>query len=339
MKAIQLQAPGSFAEITIADAAAPGPGEALVRVHRVAICGTDVSGYLGKMPFFSYPRIPGHELGVEVLAVGDGVRGVAPGDLCAVEPYINCQDCVACRKGRPNCCTRLTVLGVHVDGGLRPEFVVPARKLHRAESATPDQLALVETLAIGCHAVDRGDVQSDQRVLVVGAGPIGLAVVQFARLAGAEVTALDLNPRRLEFARERMGVAHAVEAGGDVESQFAEITAGDLFDVVIDATGHAGSMAASLAWVGHAGRLVYVGISTEEIVFPHPQLHAREATLLASRNAMPSDFARILELVEGGRIDTRPWITHRSGFEDFIAGFDAWTRPETGVVKAIVEVS
>src|SRR5579884_1132253 len=159
MKALSLAAPKNWQRIDIPGPAAPGPGEALVRVHRVGICGTDLSGYLGKMPFFSYPRIPGHELGVEVEAVGPGVTEVRPGDRCSVEPYINDPNSYASRRGRPNCCEKLQVLGVHCDGGLRPRFLVPSRKLHPSRKLAFDQLALVETLAIGCHAVDRGAPQ------------------------------------------------------------------------------------------------------------------------------------------------------------------------------------
>src|SRR3954453_242002 len=179
MKALLLEAPRTFRRIETESPGRPGPGEALVRVHRVGICGTDISGYLGKMPFFSYPRIPGHELGVEVEQVGEGVSQVAPGDHCAVEPYINCQQCYACRRGRTNCCEKHQTLGVHCDGGLRPQFLVPARKLHIARSLTFEQLALVETLAIGCHAVDRAALQADESCLIIGAGPIGLATLEF----------------------------------------------------------------------------------------------------------------------------------------------------------------
>src|SRR6059058_686795 len=169
MKAIQLENPLSFRRIEIAEPNQPGPGEALVRIHRIGICGTDISGYLGKMPFFSYPRIPGHELGVEVLAVGNGVTNVKPGDRCAVEPYINCQQCFACKKGNGNCCENLKVLGVMMDGGMRERFVLPARKLHVATNLSLEQCALVETLAIGCHAVNRGNPEPGEHVLVVGA--------------------------------------------------------------------------------------------------------------------------------------------------------------------------
>ena len=215
MQAIVLQKPQQFETIEIAEPAAPQSGEALVRVHRVGICGTDISGYLGKFPFYSYPRIPGHELGVEVLAVGADVANVKPGDRCSVEPYINCQTCYSCRHDRPNCCQNLRVLGVHTDGGMRPRFIVPARKLHVSTKLSLEQLALVETLAIGCHAVNRAAPRADEHVLVIGAGPIGLSVLEFVRLTGAKITVLDLNAQRLEFCRRMLGIENTVQPAAD----------------------------------------------------------------------------------------------------------------------------
>src|SRR5712691_2746860 len=177
MKAIQLEKPQQFRQLDIAEPSAPGPGEALVRVHRIGICGTDYSGYLGKMPFYSYPRIPGHELGVEVMAVSEGVANVAAGDRCAVQPYMNCQTCSPCLRGHTNCCENLKVLGVMMDGGMRERFLLPARKLHSSRKLAFEQLALVETLAIGCHAANRAHPRPGESVLVIGAGPIGLSVV------------------------------------------------------------------------------------------------------------------------------------------------------------------
>ena len=340
MKAILLQQPGRFEQVTIDEPPRPGPGEALVRVRRVGICGTDISGYLGKMPFYSYPRIPGHELGVEVEAVGEGVTDVKPGDRCSVEPYINCQRCFACRRGGGNCCEHLQVLGVHTDGGLRPRFVVPARKLHPSAKLAPEQLALVETLAIGCHAVDRGRPQAGENVLVVGAGPIGLSVVEFLKLADVRITVLDLNAKRLDFCKRAMGVHHTVRNAGDgkeVEELQATL-GGELPSLVVDATGNTASMCRSFHYVAHTGRLVFVGIVRDEVRFPDPLLHRREMTVYASRNALPEDFRRIIGLIEGGKIDTRPWITHRIPFGDLIANFPSYTRAETGVIKAVVEV-
>lgn len=340
MTALQLEKPQSFRFIQLPPPAPPGPGEALVQVHRIGICGTDFSGYLGKMPFYSYPRIPGHELGVEVLAVGSGVSRVHPGDRCSVEPYLNCGKCHACQRGHINCCENLQVLGVHTDGGMRPQFLLPAQKLHPAPALRPEQAALVETLAIGCHAVNRGRCQAGETVVVIGAGPIGLSVIEFTKLAGARTVVMDLNPKRLAFVRDTMGVPDTVLSttdGSDLKA-LEELTHGRLAECVIDATGHAGSMSQALQYVGFAGRLVYVGITTSELHFGHPLMHRREMTLLASRNALPPDFSRIIELISTGRINTGPWITHNARLDQVPDLFPSWLKPETGVIKAMVAV-
>ncbi len=344
MKAISLDQPHQFRQLEIPEPAAPAPGEALVRIHRIGICGTDYSGYLGKMPFFSYPRIPGHELGVEVLAVGAGVTNVQPGDRCSVEPYINCQQCYSCRRGHSNCCEAHKTLGVMCDGGMCERFLLPARKLHLSRKLTFEQLALVETLAIGCHAVNRGAPTKDEHVLVIGAGPIGLSVIEFARLSGARTIVMDMNAARLQFVREKMGVQDTIllVPGGDAAAgeELSAITRGQLADVVVDATGSNKSMAGALGYCAYAARLVYVGITQQEISFLHaPILHRREVTIMASRNALPGDFTRIISLIEDGKIDTRTWITHHAKFDEMIDVFPTWLKPETGVIKAVVEMT
>jgi alcohol dehydrogenase len=342
MKAIQLEKPQHFRPIDIPEPSAPGAGEALVRVHRIGICGTDYSGFLGKMPFFSYPRIPGHELGVEVVAVGSGVQNVKPGDRCSVEPYMNCGTCYSCRRGSTNCCENLKVLGVMMDGGMCERILVPARKLHPSGSLALEQLALVETLAIGCHAINRAQPQADDNLLIVGAGPIGLAVLEFAKLSGARTMVLDLIDARLEFVRKKMGISDTILARGDGSEleKLKELTNGNLAQVVIDATGSNKSMSHSLSYASFTGRVIYVGITQQEVSFPHaPIMHRRELTLLGSRNALPPDFTRIIQLIEAGKIDTRPWITHQASFSDMIDVFPTWLKPDTGVIKAVVRVS
>ncbi len=323
MKAIQLEKPQQFRYIDVPEPGAPGPGEALVRVHRVGICGSDYSGYLGKMAFYSYPRIPGHELGVEVLSIGPGVVNVKPGDHCAVEPYINCQRCFSCERGHTNCCENHQTLGVHCDGGLRPKFILPARKLHISRQLSYDQLALVETLAVGCHAVNRGNPKPGENVLVIGAGPIGLSVLQFAKLSGARTIVADMNKERLDFACNAMGVKEGLLVKGDGEDlkRFTDMTAGKLGQVVIDATGSNKSMANAMNFVGFAGRLVWVGLTTQELSFPQTLMHRREMAIFASRNALTGDFTNIIRFIEQGQIDTKPWITHRAAFEEMTTEF------------------
>ncbi len=326
MRALQLTAPQQFHFIDLSEPPAPGPGEALVRVHAIGICGTDVSGYLGKMPFIEYPRILGHELGVEVLAVGSEVSHLKPGDRCSVEPYLNCGQCHACNQGRTNCCETLAVLGVHCDGGMCERLLLPAHKLHVRNTLSYEQLALVEMLGIGCHAVNRAQVQSGDTVLIIGAGPIGLTVLEFARLAGAQVSILELNEARRAFVQRTWpDVQVLAKPPEEARAQ-----------CVFDATGHPGSMANSFRYASFTGRVVYVGITKEPVLLDDPLFNRRELTLLASRNAVASDFTRILELIESGKIHTDAWISHRASFEQLPQSMADWLKPGAGVVKAVV---
>lgn len=338
MNAVRLEEPGRLNLLSLGTTRVR-PGEARVRVHRIGVCGTDIHAFKGNQPFFTYPRILGHELGVEVLQVGAGVDHVRPGDLCAVEPYVNCGVCIACRRDRPNCCVKLQVLGVHIDGGMREELVLPARKLHPSTRLSLDQLALVETLGIGCHAVDRAQVESGEFALVLGAGPIGLAVTQFAMEAGARVIVLDIDQRRLEFCQTQLGVPYIIDASEEnPKASLNRITGGDLPTAAFDATGNAQSMANAFEYPAHGGRLTFVGLFTGDLTFNDPNFHRRELTILASRNARPADFTHIIRLIEAKKIDTSPWITHRASLTDVVAEFPGWTDPGARVIKAMIEV-
>ncbi|KAA5545236.1 zinc-binding alcohol dehydrogenase family protein [Roseiconus nitratireducens] len=340
MRAIQISEIKTLKPIEIESPAAPGPGQALVRTHRMGVCGTDVSCYLGKFPFFDFPRIPGHELGVEVLSVGDGVTSVAPGDRCSVEPYMNCGHCYPCRRGATNCCQNLKVIGVMMDGGLCESFLVRADKLHRSTKLSFDQLALVETLAIGCHANDRAAPRPADHALIIGMGPIGLATLEFAKFTGARISVMDMNPERLDFVRRNYGIENTIQFSGDGSEKDAmrEITGGDFYQTIVDATGNRHSMGGAIGYLASTGTLVYVGITTDAISFAHPTMHKPEASILASRNALPGDFTRIIQLIEMGMINTDPWITHRSDLDSVVNDFESYTKPETGVIKAVISV-
>ncbi|MEQ1751037.1 MAG: zinc-binding alcohol dehydrogenase family protein [Prosthecobacter sp.] len=328
MKALSLTEPGHLALIELPEAAAPSAGEALVAIRAIGICGTDISGYLGKMPFIEYPRILGHELGVEVLSVGADVTLLKVGDRCSVEPYLNCGACHACGQGKTNCCETLQVLGVHCDGAMRERMILPAHKLHPCNSLSFEQLALVETLAIGCHAVNRADIQPGDDVLIIGAGPIGLTVLEFARLTGAAITVLELSESRRAFVQQHYSGVRVVESLPDEPCA----------QIVFDATGHPGSMARTVRLARFTGRIVYVGITKEPVPLDDPLFHRRELTLLASRNAVATDFPRILSLIQSGQIDTWPWITHRCDFDELPVKMAEWVKPQNAVVKAVVLV-
>jgi 2-desacetyl-2-hydroxyethyl bacteriochlorophyllide A dehydrogenase len=336
MQTVVLDEPGA---LRLAATDAPGPlepGMALVRVRRVGVCGTDYHAWRGRQPFFTYPRILGHELAVEVTDVAGAVASVRPGDRCAVEPYLDCGACGACSRGRGNCCERLQVLGVHVDGGMQEWLQVPAQKLHPSTALDLDTLALVETLGIGAHAVRRGAPPPGSPALVVGAGPIGLSVAAFARAAGADVAVMDVNPARLAFCRAHLGIERTLAAAGDSVAAVRDVF-GDLPMTVFDATGHRGSMQQAFALAAHGGTVVFVGLVQDDVSFRDPEFHRRELTLLASRNALPSDVAGVIATLEAGRIDVTPWITHRAPLADVPRLLPDWAS-DTAVVKAMIDV-
>ncbi len=338
MKTIILDTPGALRVTDTAEPPAPGPGEALIWVRQVGVCGTDYHAFQGEQPFFTYPRILGHELGVEIVAVGPDGDDLEIGARCAVEPYFSCGHCPACRRGKTNCCVNLTVFGVHIDGGMRELAVVPAARLHAAATLSFEQLALVEPLSIGAHAVARANLVPGERALVVGAGPIGLSVIQFAHLGGADLTVMDISEQRLAFCRRMWPRVTVIDARAEPLAALQQHVEGDdgLPTAVFDATGNQGSMMASFQYVAHGGRLIFVGLFQGDVTFHDPDFHRREMTLLATRNATGADFRRIIGSLEAGQIDLTPWITHRASSDTLLDAFPRWLERDSGVIKAVV---
>ena len=337
MKAIVLEQPGTFRLTTMDEPGTPGPGEALVRVRQVGVCGTDLHAYQGTQPFFTYPRILGHELSVEVVATGALEQELAPGTLCAVEPYFHCGRCPACRRGKPNCCLNLQVFGVHIDGGMREFAHIPTRYLHPSQALSYEQLALVEPLAIGSHAVSRAQINEGEQVLVVGAGPIGLAVTQFALLAGARVSVMDVSEQRLASCRRYWPQVTCIDGRDKPSTTLQRQFGDDLPTVVFDATGNVQSMQAAFSYVGHGGRLIFVGLFQGDITFHDPEFHRRELTLLSSRNATATDFRQIITFLEKDQINLAPWITYHAGVDAVPDTFPNWFNYESGIIKAMIE--
>lgn len=315
---------------------ARGAGEVLVRVKRVGVCGTDLHIFTGDQPYLAYPRVMGHELSGLVAEAPPG-SALRPDMPVYVMPYLSCGRCIACRRGKTNCCVRLEVLGVHRDGAFTELLSVPEAFVRPAEGISLDQAAMLEFLAIGAHAAGRGAVAAGERVLVVGTGPIGMAALLFSRLRGAQVCALDTRPERLDFCRAQLGAQACVAVGPDDAAQLAELTGGEQFDVVFDATGNARAMERGLQFVAHGGRYVLVSVVSDGITFADPELHKREATVLGSRNATPADFDTVLAAMRAGQVPDRALNTHRLPLHGVADGFASLLDPAQRVIKAIVE--
>jgi 2-desacetyl-2-hydroxyethyl bacteriochlorophyllide A dehydrogenase len=314
-----------------------GSGEVLVRIRRIGICGTDYHIFHGNQPYIDYPRVIGHELAGEVVEAPAGSK-LRLGQIVCIEPYLHCGRCRACQQGKTNCCQHLQVLGVHRDGGACEYIAVPDRNVVPADGLGLDEAAMVEFLAIGAHGVERSGAGPSTRVVVVGAGPIGIAAAIFAKARGAEVSVIDMNTRRLAFCRDVIGVDDVFEVSSDIDDRLKAATGGDFFDVVLDATGNPAAMTKGFAYVGHGGTYVLLSIVRAEITFNDPEFHKRETSLLGSRNATRGDFETVMKAMRDGKVPVAALATHRGGLDDVPGLIPSWSKPEAGVIKALVEV-
>lgn len=313
-------------------------GHVLLKIKRIGICGTDLHAYEGTQPYFNYPRVLGHELAADVAEINCD-NGFTVGEAVTVLPYLSCDRCIACRNGKPNCCVSIQVCGVHTDGGMAEYFTMPEEYVIPGRELSYDELALVEPLAIGAHAIRRAGVQAGETVLVAGAGPIGLGLMEFAKIAGARVIAVDINENRLAFCREHLKVQHTIDASiVDVYRELKDITNGDMPVVVIDATGNRTAMMQAFNYIAHGGRYVLVGLQKQDLSFSHPEFHKREATLMSSRNATKADFAFVMQSLSEGLIKPGTYITHRTVFDKVKDEFESWLNPASGVIKAMVSL-
>lgn len=336
MKALICEEPGRLALISRPEPER-GAGEVLVRIRHVGICGTDFHIFGGKHPFLEYPRVMGHELSGTVEAAPED-SGLNPGDPVYIVPYLACGDCQACRIGLSNACVNIRVLGVHTDGGMAERISVPVRNVVPAGDIALRDAAMIEFLAIGAHGVKRGAVTGRDRVLVTGTGPIGMSAVIFAKARGAHVTVMDMRQDRLAFARDRLGADAVLTADAGAEADARRLTGGDWFDVVIDATGAAAPIERGFGFLAHGARYVLLSVVRQNIAFSDPEFHKREATLIASRNAQPDDFAEVVAQMRAGRVPADALNTHRGALADGVALFQDWARPEAGVIKAILDL-
>jgi 2-desacetyl-2-hydroxyethyl bacteriochlorophyllide A dehydrogenase len=337
MEALVCTKPGSF-EYKNIEMPVLESGHAIIKIKRVGICGTDLHAYTGTQPYFTYPRILGHELAADLIEA-DGASAFIPGEALTIIPYFNCGNCIACKNNKPNCCEHLQVCGVHIDGAMSRYISVPSYSLIKSEGLSYDELALVEPLAIGAHGIRRAGIQKDEWVLVNGAGPIGLGTIIFAQMAGAKVIVADINEQRLQFCKTNLKTEHIINASiTDMHTRIKEITGGYMPTIVIDATGNLKAINGALNYVAHGGKLVLIGLQKEDITLSHPEFHKREATLMSSRNATREDFNLVINSIKNKLIDPSILITHRVKFKEVKDSFSKWTDPAENVIKAMVEL-
>ncbi|AYB31954.1 zinc-binding alcohol dehydrogenase family protein [Chryseolinea soli] len=338
MKYIVCEQPGRFVlkEKEIPDFES---GNALLTVKRVGICGTDLHAFKGNQPFFNYPRILGHELATVVLEVDENEQGITQGSRVVIIPYVNCERCVACRSGRSNCCERIQVLGVHIDGGMQEVISVPSRLLIKADELTLDEITIVEPLAVGAHALRRANVQKTDVIVVMGCGPIGLGIIQLAKYIGARVIAVDINEHRLQVAKEFFEADLAVRESDDDLAKIRDFTGGNLADYVFDATGSRAAIEGGIKFMNHGGAFMLVGLTKGELSFHHPAIHAKESTIMCCRNATREDFIFVMNAIRKKRFNSSAYITRRAAQEEILTGFPDWANPASAEIKVLTRWS
>jgi len=297
----------------------PGPGEVLVRVRATGICAGDIYIYQGKNPYASYPAVGGHEICGTVEETGRGVAGLRAGTLVVVEPFLGCGQCYPCRAGKPNCCANLRIIGVHQPGGFAEFAAAPATHIHAVPTGlSPVWASFAEPVAIGVQACRRGAVQAGESVLILGCGPIGLALIEVAKARGAKPVATDINDARLEFAKS-LG-AEVLKADDTLLGEVLERTNGEGAPVVIEATGSIPAMESTVHLVASGGRIVIVGLVKKglEVKFPGLDFTRKEMTIVGSR-ASANCFPESLELLASGKIHYPKVATEIS----------LWNAPET----------
>ena len=337
MKSIVCQQPG---ELVLHQVQKPSPqaNEVLVKIRSIGVCGTDIHAYGGNQPFFTYPRVLGHELAGEIAELGADVN-LPIGQSVYVIPYLECGECVACLNTKPNCCTNIEVIGVHRDGGMCEYLAVPASHVVLTHDLPFNQMAIIECLAIGAHAVRRAEIKSTDSVMILGSGPIGLGAAQFAKERGATTFIADVNEDRLEFCKNNFEFDGHIDCKTDVKSTLEKLTNGAFPTVIIDATGNPKAMESTFGWLAHGGTLVFVSVVNADITFNDPEFHKRETTLKGSRNATKQDFEHVVQCLKNGSVKSACMITHTTDFDSFTSIFKDWVSPDSGVVKAVIELN
>ena len=339
MRALLLSEPLSIAP-TQRDEPRSKPGEALVKVHSIGICGSDLHAFRGHHPFVSYPRVLGHELGVEVLEIAPNEQGIKVGDKVCIEPILACGTCFPCSQQRYNCCTSIKVLGIHTDGGMAERISVPIDRLHKPTvDLSYNELALCETLSIGVQAVKRADVQLSESVLILGGGPIGLGCLVASLDKGARVMVSDPIAKNREAALA-MGAEAAVDpTTEDLPARTREWAGPDGgAHVVLEAVGVPSTIIATIACAAPTGRVVIIGVCKEQVPIPIADLMRKEVALLTTRNSCNA-FPATLKLFENHRAALAKMVTHQFGFDEGPRIFQ-WlheARGGAGVIKAVLQ--
>ncbi|MBQ6551990.1 MAG: zinc-binding alcohol dehydrogenase family protein [Lachnospiraceae bacterium] len=335
MKAVWINEPGS---IEIVDLPMPEPkeNEALLQVLTCGICGSDVASFTGNQPFTSYPRIPGHEFSARIISLPESYQGeLKPGDVVTANPYFNCGHCYACKRGHVNCCHDNQTMGVQRDGSFCEYIAMPVERIYPGQGLSKDQLALIEPFSIGYHALSRCEIRPGDKVLVIGAGPIGLFALISAKSRGAEVHSADLLDGRLEKAKA-FGADGVINSGRESLADYTAAHTEGGFDVCVEACGVPETFLACIESCAFAGNIVLIGNGKRETTFLHSTLLKKELNVYGSRNSLPADFKALIGLVADGTVDPLPMVSAVYPFEKAKEAFDALVHNDGSLGKVLI---
>ncbi len=327
-------------EIAVTDTPKPEvkDGEALLKILYCGICGADVASYTGNQPFTTYPRIPGHEFSAEIVSIPENDRGLKPGDVVTANPYFNCGECYSCRRGFVNCCTDNKTMGVQRDGSFCEYVAMPVERIYEGKGLSAKELALVEPFTISYHAVNRAPVKAGDKVLVVGAGPIGLFALIAAINKGAEVYVADILDGRLEKALDFGAKGVINSAKTDIKEEAMKITGGDGFDCCIEACGQSVTFLNCIDCCAFAGKIILIGNGKKETTFLHSILLKKELNVYGSRNSYPSDFKDVIDLISSGKVDVLKMVSDIYPMDRADEAFKALANNKGDLCKVLVKI-
>ena len=327
-------------EIAVTDTPKPEvkDGEALLKILYCGICGADVASYTGNQPFTTYPRIPGHEFSAEIVSIPENDRGLKPGDVVTANPYFNCGECYSCRRGFVNCCTDNKTMGVQRNGSFCEYVAMPVERIYEGKGLSAKELALVEPFTISYHAVNRAPVKAGDKVLVVGAGPIGLFALIAAINKGAEVYVADILDGRLEKALDFGAKGVINSAKTDIKEEAMKITGGDGFDCCIEACGQSVTFLNCIDCCAFAGRIILIGNGKKETTFLHSILLKKELNVYGSRNSYPSDFKDVIDLISSGKVDVLKMVSDIYPMDRADEAFKALANNKGDLCKVLVKI-
>lgn len=339
MKTVYIEEPGKIS-ITEVPMPVSGKGEALLKIKYCGICGADVASFTGNQPFTTYPRIPGHEFSAEIADLPSDYNGeLKVSDIVTCNPYFNCGSCYSCRRGHYNCCTDNKTMGVQRDGSFSEYITMPVGRIYSGMGLDAKQLALIEPFSIGYHALSRTEVKKSDRVLIIGAGPIGLFALISAKLRGARVWVADILDGRLEMAKQygADGIINTKKI--KFSDAAAEITGGDGFDVCVEACGLPETFLAAIDVAAFAANIILIGNGKRETTFLHSNLIKKELNVYGSRNSLESDFRSLIKIVAEGKVDVMKMVSAIYLIDKADEAFKALASNDGSLAKILIKVN